>query len=252
MQVTVTAALDAGALNENVVVTVMVGSGTAEAERDFGGVADFEIMIAAGATEGAVVFTLVPVDDVVSEGPETVVVQGSAGSGLVVSGTEVEIADNDAASTGVTLVAAPGTLREDAGPTAVTVTGMLDAGARAEDTVVTVMAGSGTAEAGTDFEAVADFALTITAGATEGSGTFTLTPTDDTLSEGPETVVLTGSAPDGLTVSGTVVVIGDNDAPSTAVTLTAAPVSVDEGAELGASDGDRRRSTARRTPMTRW
>ena len=229
--VTVTAALDGGALNENVVVTVTVGSGTAEAERDFGGVADFEITIAAGATEGAVVFTLVPVDDVVSEGPETVVVQGSAGGGLVVSGTEVEIADNDAASTGVTLVAAPGTLREDAGPTAVTVTGMLDAGARAEDTVVTVMAGSGTAEAGTDFEAVADFALTIAAGATEGSGTFTLTPTDDTLSEGPETVALTGSAPDGLTVTETTLEITDNDAASTAVTLTAAPVSVDEGAE---------------------
>ena len=230
VQVMMTAMLDGGALGEETVVTVTVGSGTAEAGTDFTAVDDFMLTIAAGDTSGTASFTLAPVDDALGEGNETVTVTGSATGGLTVTGTAVEIVDNDTAPTAVTLTAEPANVNEGAGTARVAVTATLDGGALGEGTVVTVTVGSGTAEAGTDFTMIDDFALTITAGDTSGTASFTLAPVDDALVEDTETVSVTGSVPDGLTVTGTMVEIVDNDTASTAVRLTATPGTVAEGA----------------------
>ena len=58
---------------------------------------------------------------------------------------------------------------------------------------------SGTAVSGTDYRAVPDFNITIEAGRSSGSATFTLTPVDDTLIEGNETISVDGAST-GLTV----------------------------------------------------
>ena len=71
--------------------------------------------------------------------------------------------------------------------------------------------------------------LTIPAGQTSGTATLTLTPVDDLLAEGDETVQLTGTAA-GLNVIPVPVTIADNDVLPTGVTLTVAPDTVDEGA----------------------
>ena len=72
-------------------------------------------------------------------------------------------------------------------------TGTLDDAARATATSVTVLVGDGTAMAGMDFTAVSSFTLTIPARATTGRQTFTLTPTDDGVAEGVETLTVSGT-----------------------------------------------------------
>ena len=74
-----------------------------------------------------------------------------------------------------------------------------------------------------------DFTVTIVAEQTSGTGTFTLTPTDDGIAEGNETVSVTGSVT-GLTVTDTELTITDNDMASTGVTLSVSPDEVGESA----------------------
>ena len=141
----------------------------------------------------------------------------------------VKVHDDEMPSTAVTLSvdrALP--LREDADPTEVTVTAELDAGARTEDTDVTVSVGSGTAIEGDDFAAVDDVILTIAAGEHSGTATFDLAPVDDDVDERPETVSVTGRA-DGLSVTGTAVTIIDDDVRG--VTVSERSLDVAEGKE---------------------
>ena len=224
--VTVTAALDGGARTVGTEVTVSVaGSGAADAV-DFAAVADFEIDIPAGATSGSGTFNLTPDDDSLDESDETLTIGGS--SDLPVTGTEVTLADDDATSTGILLSASPSRVSEGAGAAAVTVTAALDGGARTVGTAVTVsVAGSGVADA-VDFAAVADFEIDIPAGATSGTGTFTLTPEDDSLDESDETLAIDGGS--DLPVTGTTVTLADDDATSMGIVLSAVPANVSEGA----------------------
>ncbi len=95
--VTVTATLDGAARPVDTEVTVTVTGGPAVAGEDFVAVAAFTVTIAAGETSGTGSFELVPVDDAVDEGDETVVVTGSASGATVLpaGGLEVTIADDD-------------------------------------------------------------------------------------------------------------------------------------------------------------
>ena len=72
-----------------------------------------------------------------------------------------------------------------------------------------------------------DFALTIAANATAGTATFTLTPTNDTLVEGVETlsVVARGALP----ATGAVLALADDDGTASTAVLGAWPATVREG-----------------------
>ena len=224
--VTVAAILDVLPRPTETEVTVQVGSGTAEEGTDFQDVADFTITIPASGTRAEGTFQLSPVDDITDEGDgETVIVGGTTVAGLLVRQTDVTITDNDATSTEVTLTASPNTLAEDADAAAqvVTVTATLDAGARVEDTEVSLSLSGVTAARGADFEAVSVFTLTIPANVTSGEETFTLTPVDDRVDEPDETVRLTGRA-FGLSVvpaAGLEITIEDNEnTPQATLVLT--------------------------------
>ena len=153
----------------------------------FATVSDFTLTINAEATRGSTTFSLTPTDDDVDEDTETLTVSGTT-DGLTVDAATLEITDNDAAPTKVILSVDPATVSEGAGGTPITVTGTLDGSARTSATSVTVSVGGATATAGTDFATVSDFTLTINANATRGSTTFSLTPTDDDMYEGAETL----------------------------------------------------------------
>ena len=227
-QITVTGTLDGAALTTATVVRVSVGeSGTAVAGTDFETVTSFDLTIAATAMKGAATFYLVPTDDEVAEGAETVAVSGTTGD-LSVDPATVTIADDDAAPTEVILSVNPTTVNEDDGSTQITVTGTLDGAALTTATVVRVSVGeSGTAVAGTDFETVTSFDLTIAATAMKGAATFYLVPTDDEVAEGAETVAVSGSAT-GFTVDPATVTIIDDDATPTKVILSVNPATVNE------------------------
>ena len=226
--VTVTAATDGGTFSADRTVSVTVGASgdSATSGTDYTAVRGFDVTIVAGKTSGTGTFTLTPTDDTEIEGDETITVAGTSGV-LTVNGTSVTLTDDD--STDLTLTVDPASVGEGDGATTVTVTAATDGDTFKTARTVTVSVGkSGDgATSGTDYAAVSDFTVTITAGQTSGTGTFTLTPTDDTLFEGDETITVAGAST-GLTVTGASVTITDDDNP--ALTLTANPSSVAETA----------------------
>ena len=135
-----------------------------------------------------------------------------------------------AVSTAVVLSLSANSVDEDASTTAITVTGMLNGVARPSDTEVTVAVGDSadSASEGTDYATVADLTLTIDAGETSGTASFTLTPTDDDVAEGDETLSVMGTTTaTDLSVSGTTATIVDDDQRGVAVST--ATLSVPEG-----------------------
>ncbi len=228
--VRVTGTLDGGSRPTATVVAVTVGSGgdSAAEGTDYQDVGDLELTIPANRTDGTVTFTLRPANDRTAEGTETMSVRGDV-AGLTVTPAELAIADDDTASTRLDLSLSPSTVSEAAAPTEVAVTGSLNAGARTSDSFVTVTVGAltDTATEGLDYAYVSALAITIPANETAGQTTFTLSPDNDAIAEGAETISVTGRA-GGLTVEPTALTLSDNDTASRIVTLAADPESVSE------------------------
>ena len=236
--VTVTAAFsNASTYGEARTVTVSVGAGgdSATSGTDYGAVKDFGITIAAGKTSGTGTFTLTPADDTLIESDETITIEGFS-DGMAVNGTSMTLTDNDGAPA-IDLSVSPSSVAEDAGATPVTVTATFsNATTYADDTTVTVSIGDSAdgATSGTDYGAVSDFTITIAAGVGSGSASFTLTPVDDTLVEGNETITVSG-ANAALTVNGTNLTLADDEAfplpkPLPSISLSANPYAVSEDA----------------------
>ena len=230
--ITVTATVDGTtrfATSTTVEVLVRGTSGTAMAV-DFTQVSLFEIVIAAGAASGASDFTLTPTNDVLDETDETVTVYG-ASDDLTVNPATITLTDDDATPTAITLTVDDNSVAEDDGATTITVTATVDGGTRfiALTTVTVSVAGSGTASA-VDFGAVSDFDVEIDAGDASGTGTFTLTPTNDVLDETNETITVSGTS-GSLTVSSATITLTDDDAtPSITLTVDDNSVAEDDGA----------------------
>ena len=227
-EVTVTATLGGSVtLSSATEVTVSVGGGSATSGTDYTAVADFTLTIAATESSGTGTFTLTPTQDSISEGNETIDVTGTAG-GITVTKATMTLTDDETAPTAIALTTAPSSVREDASATEVTVTATLGGSVTlASATEVTVSVGGGSATSGTDYTAVENFTLTIAATESSGTGTFTLTPTQDSISEGNETIDVTGTA-GGFTVTKAEMTLTDDETAPTAIALTTAPTSVRE------------------------
>jgi hypothetical protein len=179
-------------------------SGTATPNSDYRALSG-SVIIPAGATSATIIVT--PLNDTVMEGPETVVVALAAGTGYTV-GT-ARTATVTIASDEVVKIVATDASATEAGRTTgtftVSRTGSLTAALTVGYTV------SGTATKGVDRQGLAG-SVSIPAGAT--SATIVVTPIDDTLREGPETVIVTltpnGAYTIGSPSSATVTII-DND-----------------------------------------
>ena len=128
----------------------------------------------------------------------------------------------------ITLSVDPERVLEGAGATPVTVTASLDGSVRTEDTAVTVtVSGSGAAGV-VGFAAVAAFDVTISAGAAQGTGTFTVTPEDDAVDEMDERIDVRGTS--SLEVRAATLILVDDDDPPASITLSVDPERVLEGA----------------------
>ncbi len=229
--VRITGTLNGGALTEEKAVAVTVGDllDTAEEGTDYTAVGDLTLRIPANRTSGTATFRLQAVNDPTAEGDEAISVSGTV-DGLVVTGTELILVDDEAASTQVALTLAPSSVPESAA-TDVTVTGTLDAGARATEVVVTVSVGRATdaAAVGADYATVPELTLAIPANEVEAEATFTLMPEDDAIAEGSETITVEGTTGE-LIVVPAALTLTDNDTASRTVTLSVAPETVREGA----------------------
>ena len=212
-------------------VTVKVGKSADSATEgtDYTTVADLSIEIAAGAASGSKSFTLTPANDALDETNETISVEGTS-SGVTVTADQITITDDDAAPSGITLVANPDTVTENGGAKTVTVTASVNGTTRyAAAKTVTVKVGKSADSAieGTDYTTVADLSIEIAAGAASGSKSFTLTPTNDALDESNETISVEGTSA-GVTVTADQITITDDDAAPSGITLVANPDSVSE------------------------
>ena len=226
--VTVTATLDGSAtLLTDTDVTVSVGGGSATSGTDYAAVSDFTVTIPKETASGSGTFTLTPTQDTIAEGDESIDVTGTA-DGFTVTKAEVTLTDDDTASGSITLTVSPTSVGEDDGATTVTVTATLGGSATLlTATEVSVSVGGGTATSGTDYAAVSDFTVTIPKETASGTGTFTLTPTQDTIAEGDESIDVTGMATD-FTVTKAEMTLTDDETAPAAITLTASPTSVGE------------------------
>ena len=249
--VTVTATLGGSAtLLTATAVTVSVGGGSATSGTDYTAVSDFTVTIPKETTSGTGTFTLTPTQDSIAEGDETIDVTGVA-DGFTVTKAEVTLTDDETAPATITLAVSPTSVGEDDNATTVTVTATLGGSATLlTATAVTVSVGGGTATSGTDYVAVSDFTVTIPKETTSGTGMFTLTPTQDSIAEGDETIDVTGVA-DGFTVTKAEVTLTDDETAPATITLAVSPTSVGEDdnattvtvtATLGATSGTARRS----------
>ncbi len=94
-EVTVTATLDV-VRSTDTEVTILVGDGTAVAGTDYEAVSPIDLMIPANGTIGVATFDLVPLDDLIHEPAETILITGeSPALGPGKTGTYLTILDND-------------------------------------------------------------------------------------------------------------------------------------------------------------
>ena len=227
-QVAVTATAT-GTVSTPRTLTVKVGdTGTATSGTDYAAVSDFDITIPANKTGATNTFTLTPTKDSAGEGDETIGVSGSS-TGAYVYPTTLTLTDTNPA---VTLTASPASISEGASATAVSVTATAASQIATARTITISVGGSGTATSGTDYAAVSDFTITIAANETSGTGTFTLTPIDDTALEGDETIHVTGTSAEAATISRTTLTLTDDDLPTIALATVPSYVAVAEGAGL--------------------
>ena len=162
-------------------------------------------------------------DDTLDEDDETLIVTGSVTNinslnldgGLPVdTASFITIRDNDAAPTSIGLTVTGDVITEGDGTTTLTVRAtLLGGGTRLESTTVVYATSGETATLGEDY----DFdgtspIIVIPAGEYFGERTDTITPLQDTLYEGDETVALQGTNSDpGLPVSYVLITIQDDD-----------------------------------------
>ena len=177
--------------------------------------------------------TVTPVDDNIDEDMETAQVSHTVsgyGSVTTAAGVDVEVSDNDSAPTAVQLSVSPSTVTEGGGAQTVTVTASLVDTARSVATAVTVSVSDDTATAPDDFATVEDLTLTIPAESKSVTGTFTLTPVNDSVAEGAETVRVSVTA-EGLTAGTADLTIDDDD--TAGVTISPTTLTVPEGDATG-------------------
>ena len=170
-------------------------------------------------------------DDEVSGPDSEITVTVVDGPGYAVgaaSAATVRVTNNDPPSTAIALSLDRDRVVEGAGATPVTVTASLDGSVRTEDTAVTVsVSGSGAAGV-VGFASVAAFDVTISAGAAQGTGTFTVTPEDDAVDEMDERIDVRGTS--SLEVRAAALILADDDAPSTTIVLSLDRTQVAEDA----------------------
>ena len=212
-------------------VDYATSDGTATAGSDYTA-ASGTLTFAAGQTSKT--FTVAVLADSADENDETVTITLSNATQASISdstGTLTITDDDTQAARTVTLSSSASSVAENG--SALTLTDTLS-GTVGQDVTVTFIHNTGTATGGTDYANVSN--ITISAGATTGTASFT--PTDDNIYEGNETAIIqintvSAGASESGTQSETITITEDDSAPT--ITLSRGAASVAEPATSGAS-----------------
>ena len=104
--------------------------------------------------------------------------------GVTAAPVSVTVTDDDVPSEAITLAVSSQSVRENGGRARLTVTATLDASPEEEDVALVLSLVGGSAEAGTDFEAIEDVTLTLPAGRSSATARVSVTPVNDAVDEG--------------------------------------------------------------------
>ena len=265
LSLTVKATLDEGARKDNdVVVTVTLGGdadkgAATDASRDYTDPGTVSITIPKGKTSASTSATVSidPHDDTLAEGDETIIFtpSTSASGFTTLTAATLTIKDNDSKPTKINLSFEPSSIVENHGA-AVTVSVKATLDGDSTRTVPTVVAlgslgGSATEGATDDYTKSGTVPTTVTIPvgmSSVTSASFTITPIDDTVSDGDKTITMTGSAcqstPDPgedcpdidvFVVEPAALVLNDNELP--VITLSIARTGGDNTSISEGSDG---------------
>ena len=161
------------------------------------------VAIAAGATEATTSLTLTPINNENTDGNRVLGVHATASGGS--DSADITIADDETASTSISLSADPHTVSENAGVTEVMITATLDGKVLDADATVTVSVDNASeATRDVDYSALFNPLLTIPAGEVSGSIALLIDPTTDSADEGNETITLNGAIADLADGTGTI------------------------------------------------
>ena len=213
------------------------------------------ITIPANTLEVSQAITITPANNTTRNGDKTITIGGTL-SGYQVGSFDITLDDDEPIPITLTVDADSVTpldqtsIGEEAGAKTVKVTATLTEGALGDATIVSVDdvitgAGAGTATSGTDYTAITAKNLTILAGATTGSVDFTVTPDNDVINEGDETIVFGGTL-SGFKVAPATLTITDNDGTSDKVNITVdtvkdvegGPTTIGNQTAIGEEDGE--------------
>ncbi|MDE2729451.1 MAG: hypothetical protein OXI19_15610 [Gemmatimonadota bacterium] len=193
---------------------------------------DQPIVIAPDQTEGVLEVTVIPLDDEIYEGTETLVVVGlgiPSGDPITMP-VSLEINDNESMPT-FSLSADPEMVDEGGGPQVVTV--KATATVASTEPIVIALAPvleQSTATFPDDLTAAPlDQPIVIAPGQTEGVLEITVVPSDDEIYEGTETFVVVGVGETGDPLTMPLSLEISDDEPLPAITLTTTPDRIDEG-----------------------
>ena len=256
VQVQVTATLTGGGTRTSATaVTLSVYDVSAMAGADYTAASGILLIIPAGQVSGTASLSVTLVDDDIYEGTETVAIRGSnEDPGLSVRGVRISIADDEEKPTEIRLVLDRDTIAEGGGSQQLRVTAIVQGDSkRAVSTQISLSFGAPATEssagsstprsstrssttrsstrssetgpsavppaAATDYSALVN-TLMIPAGESGGEVVVLVSPIDDPIAEGDESLEIRGSTP-GLKVSSALVTITDNDVAGVTVSPTA-------------------------------
>ena len=150
------------------------------------------VAIEAGATQASSTLTLTPINNDETDGNRSFGVHaaGSGGSDSV----DITIADDETASTSISLSVSPNTVAEGDAATSLTITATLDGKVLDADAVVTVSVDPASeATRDVDYRMLFNPRLTIVAGAVSGSIDGLIEPLADDVDEDSESITLNGA-----------------------------------------------------------
>ena len=193
--VTVTLTVRTGTPYDQALEVALELSGTARRTLDYNLTGPLTLRLPPGNLTGSAELTVAPIDDTLDEPDETIELIGNAGFGYT-STAVIVIEDNDIPPARIFLSASPDSIQEaDPSNTGVRLTATVDGNtAFSQDTeVVLAMGGTAVREVDYDVGGITD-PLVIPAGRLSASREITIAPLDDTLPEGVEIIVISGTS----------------------------------------------------------
>ena len=190
-------------------------------------VSEITLTIPAGAASGNAEFDITPENNNLHQ-PDGIVTISSS-SAVVLNTTDLTLANDDSAPTGIFLSAQPTLISEDAGPTKVTITANVQGETRysTEQKIILTITDDGDPTS-VAYTSVNEVALTVGAGAASANAEFDIAPENDNVYQPNGTVTISSSST--LVLNTIDLTLENDDVAPPGIVLSTQPTSISEDA----------------------